>query len=360
MSTCVCRTLTDYYTPNACYRAAEPITSVHPNAIVPPFNYPSLWVEFYKLFGDSSEQLFIRLWQANAVALIAMIGLLALKYNALLFPVIVFSPVTLLAIERGNTDAILFMIVFAPLLQPSRIVQGFFLGLAGALKIYPLFALAGLALASPGRKAMAAVAIGLVAASPLIVPSLGELTHIRGNTPRAFDIAYGLTSFFQHPALANKGIRAPAALLLYCAIAGWSLFSMLRNRQRVSDVSRHLAGMTEADRALLLTSLAIFALSFLTFVNFAYRFVFIIPAVFLLSRWHFGFGHFTFGVLLLALAGPYLPSGWRFFNYACYVAFVPCTYILLVALMQCPLWRRFCGEAVEPPNAPTDARRQTD
>lgn len=330
----------DYYIPNECYRAAEPIKQVHPNAIVPPFNYPSLWVDFYKIFNDSSEKLFISMWQANALALIAIIAYLALKYNALIFPVIVFNPITLLAIERGNTDAVLLMLVFAPLLLPSRIAHGFFLGLAGALKIYPLFAMAGIILASPHKKAIMAISIGLLAASPLIIQSLSELTHIHSNTPRAFDIAYGLTSFYQHPALANKGIRAPAALLLYCLIAGWCLFRMLRNRHRVLTVTHHLEQMTETDRALLLVSLAIFVFSFLTFVNFAYRFIFIIPAIFLLSRWHSRFGHFTFAALLLALTGPYFPSGWRFFNYACYVAFVPCAYILLVALMQSPPWQK--------------------
>jgi hypothetical protein len=345
----------NFYKPTPCYQAAEIVRSRYPDAVVPPFNYPTLWARIYRLFADSSEAFFVKFWQANSASLILMVSILALKYNALLFPVIAFSPITLLAIERGNTDAVLLLLVFAPLMLPSRAIQAFFIGFAGALKIYPVFALAGLALTVSSRRAIKSLLLGLLIASPLLAQSFSELGYIHGNTPRAFDFSYGLTSFFQHPALANKGFRAAAALLIYCLATGCILFMMLRNRQQTLTVSRHLNGMLETDRTILVVSLMIFVLSFVTFVNFAYRFVFTIPAIFLLSRWISSFGFIVFAALLFSFVAPFFPSGWRIFNFACYVAFIPCTYILLVALINSPIWREIVQKLNPPSSLSTDS-----
>ena len=133
-----------YYGANECLEAAKLVREHHPKAIVPVLNYPSLWVDAYSFFKDDSERFFMGFWSLNALLLVLGIALLCFRYNYLVLPLFLFSPITLLAIERGNTDAATFFFTFVPLVAFafSKTLQSFFLGFAAALKIFPLFGFA--------------------------------------------------------------------------------------------------------------------------------------------------------------------------------------------------------------------------
>ncbi len=59
-------------------------------------------MKIYRFWGDDTEAFFIKFWQVNALLLLFTIMILALKFNPASFAIFAFSPITLLAIERGE------------------------------------------------------------------------------------------------------------------------------------------------------------------------------------------------------------------------------------------------------------------
>src|ERR1041385_8378496 len=84
-----------YFGDTECLRNAELVHRYYPDAHVPPLNYPSLWPRTYSLFRDDSEDFFMLFWTCNAILLATAIALLCIRYNSRLFPLVLFSPVTL-------------------------------------------------------------------------------------------------------------------------------------------------------------------------------------------------------------------------------------------------------------------------
>lgn len=331
-----------YIAPNDCSKRAEIVVSIYPEAVVPLLNYPSLWPRFYGLFGDYSESFYRLFWIANALLFVGAVALLSWRYSALAFPLAIFSPVALLAVERGNIDASVFFVTFAPMaLLPLRAKRslGFFLGLATALKLYPVFSLAALV---HRRKPWVdwRLGVGLALAAPLIFLSVREMPEMVARTPQAFSTAYGLMSARFAPHLGPYADWSYAAILLYAVI--W-LFAVIRVPDRLrqrADFLDDMKRMDERATGITLVSLCIFLGTFMVFTNWAYRLIFLIPAFIVLAgRLRSPISKAICANILFIWWIPILPHGWFFENLGCY------SLALLSSVFAIAVWSHRGGQA---------------
>ena len=100
-------------------------------------NYPSIWMDIANILNLQNENYFL-VFNISIILIFFLICLfLLLKTKSYLFFLIIFSSSSLLGIERGNNDLLIFSIIFiSTFLLPLYSI--FFLSLAAFLKIYPL------------------------------------------------------------------------------------------------------------------------------------------------------------------------------------------------------------------------------
>ncbi|XDZ65355.1 hypothetical protein AB8880_10550 [Alphaproteobacteria bacterium LSUCC0684] len=307
---------------NICYLDAIPVTSIHEGALVPPYNYPKIWISIYGFFNDYSEKFFINFWRVNATLFVFTLILFSLRISPILFSISAFSPISLLAIERGNVDAMVFAVCYLPILLglKSQFIKSFILFWASGLKIFPIFALPVL-LMEPFRAKWRLSIAGFLCASPLLVLSLMDLMQIASNTTNGFAYAYGLFSIFNAPFFENNITLSVIALLTYSAIIViWVKFSL--NRKIYNPIVDKLSKEPAWKLFLFYTSVFIFILTFIFFINWSYRLIFLIPALFILSTFSCVISKVILLNIVFILWMPYLPLGWGLQNLFCYLLFL--------------------------------------
>jgi len=338
-----------------CYLDASIIEVLPDNVNVPPYNYPKVWVTVYKFFGDYSEDFFINFWKLNAGMFVVTLLVLALKTAPAVLPVAIFSPAALLTIERGNIDALTFAIFYIPFLLGlrSQFLNAFCLGIATAAKIFPIFAVL-VFLQSPFQKHWKAALCGFLVAAPLIIYSFFSLGDIVSNTPQTFWKSYGFMSLQYGPFFRGRDSLVVIALLIFTtATVAWVAFAGKRDMYRlfVAEI------MTKKSWEIYLfsTAIFIFGLTFIFFVNYAYRLIFLFPALFVVSTMttHMAKALFTVMVLILwtpffALgwtpfsvfgSGPFYNLGWMLQNYSCYLLFFLLSPVYFAIGNQMVFWR---------------------
>jgi len=316
-----------------CYEDAPTLRAIYPDVSVPAYNYPSIWVKIYRFLGDDTEAFFIKFWQVNALLLLFTIMILALKFNPASFAIFAFSPITLLAIERGNIDAIAMFLSFAPILlfRGGAFWAAVGFGLAGAAKIFPLFAL--LALAHPRFKRKRKLSLlGLVIAAPLIVLAILDLPSIMSGTTSGFNVSYGLGTLFKAPVFYGNPTGASVVIVLYLLAVITAIFYALRP-QNLTGCKQKLQHLPDRDLLLLTGSAAVFIVTFLVFNNWSYRLIFVIPAFMVLSRISGRLAGFACVNIVIMFWLPILPRGWELQNLASFLL-VPVLAMLMVASVQ--------------------------
>jgi hypothetical protein len=303
------------YGRNPCQEAGLPSSRIYSDIHVPLLNYPPIWVQAYAAGGQSDdESYFIRWGQANAVLLMLALLVLCFSRNHLLWPLMLFSPPALLCVERGNIDGATFAVLFMGLIAVRRpffralVVMG-----AAALKLFPLVALVVYAHRLSNRAQTFAFACGVAAGLALLFPAILNLRNMLADTPGAFEVSFGLWNFryasfaSQYPWLPN--VIQLALLLGLAGMVAWS------RRWSAGDLATlRAAGREEID--LCLVSLLIFLGTYLFFFNWAYRLIFVMPSVVVLSRVNIPWVR---GYCVLACIVMWLPVygfGWKYFNYA--------------------------------------------
>ena len=305
-----------------CYRDASPVLSVHKQADVPPYNYPEIWVDIYSFFDNYSEEFFMAFWQTNASLFFLVLLLVSLRTAPVLFPVAAFSPAALLTIERGNIDAVTFAILYTPFVLGlrSQLLGAFFVGLAATAKIFPIFA-APVFFMKPFRSKWKSSSVGLLLSLPLVVASFLSLFRISENTSSGFLAAYGFMSLSNAPIFKDGWLLTASALAFFVvATAAWVVVSARKKTYR--PLLDELSGLKASDLYLLYTSVLIFGVTFLVFVNWSYRLIFLFPALFILSRLSSLMAKILFANIITILWIPFFPSGWGLQNLLCYSLFL--------------------------------------
>lgn len=252
------------------------------------YNYPRIWLLLSHAGAHTVPLAWIGgalgvLWLGTflVMARVRSAGLSAILVLALL------SPPVVLALERGNTDLILFMLCSlaavlwsrpaTPWLAPGLIAVG------GILKLYPAAALstAWFDLKHRGRLRwwiVAAVSIAL-----FWFMHLDELRLISVRTPRATGASFGCAVFpmhYLHYAESLVGRTIPQAVTVAGSMAGfgvWLCLSAWIGHKLAPAFSRLEA--KKADVAMFYMMAMVWIGSFALGNNFDYRLIFVLPCL---------------------------------------------------------------------------------
>jgi hypothetical protein len=319
-----------YYVENECFIASSIVKNLYPEAGVPKLNYPSIWPKIYSLFNDDSEHFFRMFWGFNATLIISGIALLCLKTNYKLFPFLIFNPIVLLAIERGNVDGITFFFTFVPLMIfSSKKIQGFFLGFSSALKIFPIFSI----FASINMRSAADqknYLIGYAISSPILLLSLLEIPHLLKGTAMGFSTAYGLLSLRFYEGL--EGYSEIIYLLIgACFLSILIAVSIILKSKKLSyDLELDIRNSSENSLFIASISVYIYLATFFLFTNWAYRLIFLIPILLFCYEKKSLICNIILWNIFLILWIPLLKNGWYYQNIACYLLTIPLTAFILI------------------------------
>ena len=272
--------------------------------------YPRIWQGLFLLGIDQSDTLwigllFIALFVAGVVVLVRQVTLT--PWAALLLLVALFSPAVLLGVERGNNDLLAFFLVaLFLLLLPRRpwlaLVPLF---LAFLIKLFPLLAVAALLRLEPRQLRSLLLPTALLALLYFGI-SLGDLLLIQQHTLSGTFYAWGLgvyPLFLQQQGLASQGrlLLLTGYLLLPLLLGlGWWL-----NRRLPLELPEQQSHALDALRA----GLAIYAGSYLLFINWDYRLLFLLLAIPQLTLWA-GSSHLLLRWLARAALVALLASLW--------------------------------------------------
>ena len=259
------------------------ITPAIPNQI--PINYPALnWQIFHLLGIDSSHTFgvaisFILLFLSGVCLILPDIknGTLALVLLALA------SPATLLCIERGNTDLLLFFLVALSLvaMRKTPFVSVAITGLGFLLKLFPVFSYAVLIRLAPKRFIRYFLFLGL-SLSLYAVATASDLTKILSNTPQGINGSYGfkvLSMGVASVAPEFGTIARTISYLLLLLVIAFATTALLKNEVSDMDLGNTLNG--DAFRA----GASIYTGTFLLGTNFDYKLIFLIFTIPQLVCW---------------------------------------------------------------------------
>lgn len=280
-----------------------------------PFNYPDIWLFLFKplaVIGDPALVFGI----VQAVMLAAVGAAFARRRHGWLAFLVFFSPPALLLMERGNTDGVVMLLTLFALWR-GALAGGAALGLAVALKVFPLFGIAAALLHPTWRRVLA----GLVVAGPLAVWSLMQARAMVAVTPGAYSTAFGLRSVSLLFLTGDSPLFLPGApkwvvrVLVTVVFAGGAFLTWRLLRAAYETLAAAVLAGEPGQRAVTLGFLGIFLAVFLLGSNFAYRLVVIAPILWGLAplagaRRGGLLAAAILGVGVLALYAPWVPNGW--------------------------------------------------
>jgi hypothetical protein len=161
------------------------------------YNYPRLWVLLSRIGVTYQHQEFYGTVLAVLLLLAVLTAFSRLTaIEALLVGFVVCSPSVMLLVERGNTDIVIFVLLYiaARLLHSTprlaRWCTFLLVMLAAALKLYPILALSYTLRETPRRRLLSLI-VGVVIFSVYLGLTSADLAHIQANTPRSLTNSYG-------------------------------------------------------------------------------------------------------------------------------------------------------------------------
>ena len=308
-----------YFSYDKCQDKNIELKKIYPESTgISSYNYPPLWADIYKLFDNYTEDFYLFFWKFNAIVLIMTILIYSNYYNYKLFPLVAFSPVALLTVERGNIEAIVFGVIFLPLiLSNSKIVHSFFLGLAGALKIYPIVGF--IHYIKDKLNDLKKVLSGSVLITPLIIYSLLYLPEYIKNTPSGTSCAFGLFSLKNLSCFKNNSILFYSFIFSYIIYCILLICCIIKNKSIINEVKIDFSKMKQKSIHQLSIALIMYVILFLVFTSWAYRFIILIPVTLILANHKNNLSYYAYWLILITIWIPIFPYGWYFFNYLCYI-----------------------------------------
>lgn len=300
----------DPFSRQDCIRSGELLKRLHPQGEVPGYNYPIWWARAYAWFDDDSEEFFLRFWRFNALALTAAVGWLCWRHSLWLLPVLLLNPVTLLTIERGNVDGITFAVALSGWMcaRCSGASRLFGVMAASILKVYPLLGLLAMWPMPCGLREWPSRVMALLLLASFCVTALNLPAYVE-QTTQGYPYSYGLRALSFAPASSGMGswcAHVGAIALMSIVTVGLPRIKAWRDGVQ-AGIQAH--GTDEALRFLVF--MGIYLGTFLLFVNWAYRLIFLYP-VFVSAMSARGWPLRLFGTLIgLMLWSPWLANGWE-------------------------------------------------
>ena len=158
-----------------------------------PMNYPDIWVyifNFIKIFGNPVY--LFGTFQIIIYLIFSKIILFNNKSFNYIYFLVLFSPVMILMLERGNNDLSIFFILFLSIISRNYL-SGLLLGLAISLKIFPIVLLPAFVILNKVNKKFI---LGFLVTVPLIIWALFNIKTSITNTDvvASFGASFGIYS----------------------------------------------------------------------------------------------------------------------------------------------------------------------
>jgi hypothetical protein len=256
----------------------------------PYFDYPLIWITIGKMLNFSSEPWFIAECASLVFCFVGLCAFLLFCYPSFGLLASLVSTSTLLGIERGNIDLVVFCLLFlAATWIPNR-WSPLPLLLATSLKLYPVFALTGMFI----KRQFTLFAASLAGAVAIFAYLWYQLADIHSTIPVACWLSYGIPSITD--CFVRRGLP-PWEL--------WALFAGLGFAMLILTYyfRKSYAATLKDDPAfnLLLVGAPIYVGTFMVASNFDYRLIFLILCIPFLQRRPFPFARTLIVVMLIAM-----------------------------------------------------------
>jgi hypothetical protein len=249
-----------------------------------PLNYPHLMLFLFMGLGINAKNLifFAMLLAAGYLTCMTYLILHAKSMiEAVLMLIASLSPVPLLAIMLGNTDLLIFSLVFLAFLLRKRIAGPILLFAATLLKIYPLAALLMYAAFPPAKwKKLPAI----LAAIALLVFAWRwrEIDAIRRGTPIAWVASFGILAIRKSVSFELAGHISWKS----SQFAGWATVALCWISGLLAFISGWLkprslgSALWQSETSQLFSFYAvIYVFCFAVGSNFNYRLIYLIPMI---------------------------------------------------------------------------------
>ena len=250
-----------------------------------PANYPRMWTHF-GIFGlglGDTVPLGIALGVVFYLAALLIPGRMTAR-EGVLYAALLLSPATLLGVERGNVDLLMFALIAlgVGVVRRSSWAGAAPIVLAAALKLFPAFALAVLV---RKRERWAALAVSVVVLGVYAVATLDDIRTLRNVIPRVTTNSYGAGVVAQALEEAGVSWAQSAAESRYIRLSVIAL-GVLAAVALVALARRSGARVTREVRLdAFWGGAAVYAGTYVFGNNFDYRLVFLILCVPQLCTW---------------------------------------------------------------------------
>lgn len=250
-----------------------------------PANYPRVWTHlgvFGLGFGDTVA-LGVALGFVFYSAALLVPGRLSVR-EGLLYAALLLAPATLLGVERGNVDLLMFALVAlgVGLVRRSSWAGAAAIVLAGVLKLFPAFALAVLV---RRRARWAALAASAVVLAVYAAATLDDIRTLRSVIPREVKNSYGAGVVSQALNEAGVSWAQSAASVRYIRLGVIAAGLLLAAVLVLRTGGRGTSSPSERRLDAFWAGAAVYAGTYLFGSNFDYRLVFLILCVPQLCTW---------------------------------------------------------------------------
>jgi hypothetical protein len=245
-------------------------------------NYPLVWLDLAKILRLSDESHFLVFGLVLIVCFLLATAELLRRYPSFLLLLLLFSGSSLLAVERGNNDLFVFVLVFVSLVLP-RVWQPFIIFFAVGLKAYPIFSILSF---SQSKRGWIATTFLFLLATASLIPQYGNIS--RGNTGGGY-LSYGLKTNmqffekFQEHAFSkynNLSKMVIVGLLLAIFVLVIACIWVLRWRlNEALQVSRDSSFHKKIEVRMFLAGAGIYCGTFVMSSNWDYRLIFLLLCI---------------------------------------------------------------------------------
>lgn len=305
-----------------------------------PMNYPIIWVYIFDFFSNFTNPInLFGYFQILFYTVISIYFLLKVKKNFLINFFIFFSPPIFLIFDRGNNDMFIFFLIYLSILN-KKIISGLLIGVASALKVYPLFLVPIIFIL---RKDKLYFTIGFIISLPIVIFTFLQINIFIENTSISFSSSFGILtmalfikkilSFFVINQIPLKYLVIFSFLLFLLLFFLFNLFfkNILHNIIEEIQINNRTTEIF-----IIFTSLSLFI--FTIFSSWAYRIIFLIPSIYIiLNSVNFKNKDTKFKeiILILIVTSPFIstwllfPSTKVLFNHYIWAFYAPIIFIAM-------------------------------
>jgi hypothetical protein len=259
-----------------------------------PANYPRLWLLPYHL-GLGQGDTFTLGLLVGGVFLAAAVAVLpgrARWWETAIYAFALCSAASMLGVERGNVDLLLFALVVVAVLVSRRGLLGLVVAdalvlSAACLKLFPIFAI-GFTIPRRSRRALVSAGIVIACFALYLLAIRHQLAEIRAALPQDDYFSYGIRRVSKWISAAVEGSSAKAASLpswdiVLLVTIGAGAWGVARRARRSLPTPTDAAGWRDLD--LFWAGACVYVGTYAIARNYDYRLVFCLLTVPQLCRW---------------------------------------------------------------------------